>query len=117
MSFNDLKKKSQETYSKLSDSLKNENAYPKDERLWYPATDKAGNGSAVIRFLPAPAGEDEPWVKLIRHSFKEQSSSQTRSPNSRIVSGTRISKKIRHSIAVRSVRCSTTRISTSSRIL
>ncbi len=27
-----------------------------DERLWKPQVDKAGNGYAVIRFLPAPQG-------------------------------------------------------------
>jgi hypothetical protein len=25
-----------------------------DTRMWYPNVDKAGNGYAVIRFLPAP---------------------------------------------------------------
>ena len=29
-----------------------------DERLWKPNVDKAGNGYAVIRFLPAPKGEE-----------------------------------------------------------
>ena len=29
-----------------------------DDRLWKPEVDKAGNGYAVIRFLPAPAGEE-----------------------------------------------------------
>ena len=35
-----------------------------DDRLWKPEVDKAGNGYAVIRFLPAPNGEDIPFVKL-----------------------------------------------------
>ena len=29
-----------------------------DERLWKPQVDKAGNGYAVLRFLPAPEGEE-----------------------------------------------------------
>ena len=29
-----------------------------DDRLWKPEVDKAGNGYAVIRFLPAPDGEE-----------------------------------------------------------
>ena len=33
-----------------------------DERLWKPEMDKSVNGYAVIRFLPAPDGEDLPWV-------------------------------------------------------
>jgi len=32
--------------------------------------DKTGNGYAVIRFLPAPKGEDLPWVKLWNHAFQ-----------------------------------------------
>ena len=41
-----------------------------DERLWKPTMDKSGNGYAVIRFLPAPEGEDLPWVKLWNHAFQ-----------------------------------------------
>jgi len=32
--------------------------------------DKAGNGYAVIRFLPAGGGEDLPWVRFWDHGFK-----------------------------------------------
>ena len=41
-----------------------------DERIWKPTMDKTGNGYAVIRFLPAPDGEDLPWVKLWNHAFQ-----------------------------------------------
>ena len=41
-----------------------------DERLWKPTMDKTGNGYAVIRFLPAPKGEDLPCVKLWNHAFQ-----------------------------------------------
>ena len=41
-----------------------------DDRLWKPEVDKAGNGYAVIRFLPAPDGEDLPWAKLYTHAFQ-----------------------------------------------
>ena len=41
-----------------------------DERLWKPEVDKSGNGYAVIRFLPAPEGEDIPWVKMYSHAFQ-----------------------------------------------
>ncbi len=41
-----------------------------DDRLWKPEVDKAGNGYAVIRFLPAPNGEDLPWAKLYTHAFQ-----------------------------------------------
>jgi len=42
----------------------------KDDRFWYPNVDKAGNGYAVIRFLPAPGDEDVPFVRLFEHGFK-----------------------------------------------
>ena len=41
-----------------------------DDRFWKPEVDKSGNGYAVIRFLPAPQGEDLPWVKMYNHGFQ-----------------------------------------------
>ena len=41
-----------------------------DERIWKPVMDKTGNGFAIIRFLPAPKGEELPWVKLWNHAFQ-----------------------------------------------
>ena len=44
-----------------------------DTRFWAPEVDKAGNGYAVIRFLPAAAvdGDDAlPWVRIFNHGFK-----------------------------------------------
>jgi len=48
----------------------------KDDRFWYPEVDKAGNGYAVIRFLPGPSidGEDSaPFVKYFSHGFEAPS--------------------------------------------
>ena len=42
----------------------------RDQRLWKPEVDKSGNGYAVLRFLPAPKGEDVPWVKIYDHGFQ-----------------------------------------------
>ena len=41
-----------------------------DERIWKPVMDKTGNGFAIIRFLPAPKGEELPWAKLWNHAFQ-----------------------------------------------
>ena len=41
-----------------------------DNRFWKPEVDKAGNGYAVIRFLPAPVGEDIPFVRIWDHGFQ-----------------------------------------------
>ena len=41
-----------------------------DDRLWKPQVDKGGNGYAVLRFLPAPEGEELPWVRVFNHAFQ-----------------------------------------------
>jgi len=41
-----------------------------DEGYWKPTVDKAGNGSAIIRFLPAPPPETIPFVSFYRHAFE-----------------------------------------------
>ena len=44
-----------------------------DTRFWQPEVDKAGNGMAVIRFLPAPAADGDdalPWVRTFSHGFQ-----------------------------------------------
>ena len=75
MSFSDLKKQS--SLGSLTQKLVKEvekqnggNSGGADDRLWKPEMDKSGNGYAVIRFLPAPEGEDLPWVKLFSHAFQ-----------------------------------------------
>ena len=41
-----------------------------DERIWKPTVDKAGNGYAVLRFLPAAEDADLPWARYWDHGFK-----------------------------------------------
>jgi hypothetical protein len=41
-----------------------------DDRFWYPEVDAAGNGGAVIRFLPPPVGEDSPCARVFSHRFQ-----------------------------------------------
>ena len=41
-----------------------------DERIWKPTVDKAGNGYAVLRFLPAAEGQELPWARYWDHGFK-----------------------------------------------
>jgi hypothetical protein len=74
-SFADLKKSRKTSLESLiSETSKlNGNAEQKrgdDDRFWKPTVDKAGNGYAVIRFLPAPAGEDMPFVRVFNHGFQ-----------------------------------------------
>ena len=41
-----------------------------DDRFWKPTVDKAGNGYAVLRFLPGDAEAATPWVRYWDHGFK-----------------------------------------------
>jgi hypothetical protein len=74
MSFENLKKQS--SIGSLTAKLVKEvekmstTASSGDDRLWRPEMDKTGVGSAVIRFLPAPEGEELPWAKMYSHAFQ-----------------------------------------------
>jgi len=75
MSFADLKKQSKlgnltAKLVKEVEKMNNNGGSSGDERLWKLECDKSGNGYAVIRFLPAPNGEDLPFVKLYSHAFQ-----------------------------------------------
>jgi len=75
LSFAELRASRADNLAKLSTQLAKVNSNQSfksddDERLWKPTLDKAGNGFAVIRFLPAPAGEDDPFVRMFSHGFK-----------------------------------------------
>lgn len=73
MSFSNLKLSSKNSVSSLSEKMNSEKkggGFEADTRYWSPELDKAGNGFAIIRFLPAPDGEDAPYVKLYSHGFK-----------------------------------------------
>jgi hypothetical protein len=74
MSFANLKKQSK--LGSLTEKLvkevekMNTSGGSADDRFWSLTVDKAQNGYAVIRFLPAPDGEDLPFVKLYSHAFQ-----------------------------------------------
>ena len=75
MSFADLKKQSKlgsltAKLVKEVEKMNNNGGSNGDDRLWKLECDKSGNGYAVIRFLPAPEGEDLPFVKLYSHAFQ-----------------------------------------------
>ena len=74
MSFANLKKQSNlgSLTSKLVKEVEkmNNTGGGGDDRLWKPEMDKTGNGYAVIRFLPAPDGEELPWAKMYSHAFQ-----------------------------------------------
>ena len=73
-SFADLKSSRLAQTQKLTEQLLkisgSQQQNDDSDLFWQPKTDKAGNGSAVIRFLPAPKGEDVPFVRVFSHGFK-----------------------------------------------
>lgn len=73
LSITELKKQKKSSLEKLNQKLQELSAptYQDDSsKYWKPEVDKAGNGFATIRFLPAPKGEDIPFVRYWMHSFK-----------------------------------------------
>ena len=74
MSFASLKKQSKLGYTdrlvKEVEKMNSTSSGGADDRFWKPEMDKTGVGSAVIRFLPSPDGEELPWAKIYSHAFK-----------------------------------------------
>ena len=71
-SFKDLKQNRMDNLKNLTKQVEKLAEKPsyEDDRIWKPEKDNTGNGYAIIRFLPAPTGEDVPWVRLWTHGFK-----------------------------------------------
>ena len=72
MSFAKLKQQRAQAIQKLVSAAETttEKKNYGDDRMWAPTVDKAGNGYAVIRFLPAAESEDLPWARFWDHGFK-----------------------------------------------
>jgi hypothetical protein len=75
-SFSQLKKSSISNLDNLTQELNklsegsSAKTFGPDERLWKLTVDKAQNGHAVIRFLPAAKGESLPWVRKFSHGIQ-----------------------------------------------
>ena len=73
-SFDALKKSRSASLDKLNQQLDkiSSKSYsdPNEGKYWKPTRDKAGNGFAIIRFLPAPQGEEMPFVRIWDHGFQ-----------------------------------------------
>jgi hypothetical protein len=70
----DLRKQRTSDFSNITAALTKKTEYAKDdEGFWKLTRDKAGNGSAVIRFLPKHADDELPWVQIYSHAFKNSS--------------------------------------------
>jgi hypothetical protein len=76
MDINTLRKMRGTNFAKISGEFEkianpqSESKSYQDDRLWKLEADKAGNGTATIRFLPNPNGDDLPWVRVFNHGFQ-----------------------------------------------
>ena len=75
MDFSQLKSASSKDFTSLVNAAQDAGGTQQkksyvDERMWKPTIDKSGNGYAVIRFLPQPAGEKLPWARYWDHGFQ-----------------------------------------------
>lgn len=74
-SFSELKRSRSNSLKTLIDETNklaagNKPQGQQEDRFWKPTVDKAGNGYAVIRFLPAAEGDELPWVQTWNHGFQ-----------------------------------------------
>lgn len=72
MSFENLKRNSG-SFNKLKERIQADKQGAKsykDDRFW-KLTVKDGNGSAIIRFMPAPDGEEIPYALRYEHAFQD----------------------------------------------
>jgi hypothetical protein len=73
-SFSALKRQRNSSLERLTKEINKlankEQGSKEDDRYWQPEVDKAGNGYAIIRFLPAPQNEELPWVRIWNHGFQ-----------------------------------------------
>jgi hypothetical protein len=76
MDINTLRKMRNSDFGKISSEFEkianpqSESKSYQDDRFWKLEADKAGNGTATIRFLPTAEGDDLPWVKIFSHGFQ-----------------------------------------------
>lgn len=72
--FAALKKNRSKSLEKLTEQLEKigSKGYsdPNEGKFWKPTRDSAGNGFAIIRFLPAPGDEDMPFIRIWDHGFQ-----------------------------------------------
>ena len=69
MRNNDFSKISGE-FDKIANPQTTEKKSYDDNRFWRLEGDKAGNGTATIRFLPRVEGDELPWVRIFSHGFQ-----------------------------------------------
>jgi len=74
LSIADLRALRTKGFGQITEALNKKSEYARDDEGYFKLTaDKAGNGSAVIRFLPKHADDELPWVIYHSHGFQGDS--------------------------------------------
>lgn len=87
MSIAALKRQSQSVTAAITKALNDakSNTSYQEENFWKPYIDpEKGIGQAIIRFLPAPDGEELPFVKVLGYSVKNHATNRYYINNSRM---------------------------------
>jgi hypothetical protein len=73
-SFEMLKKNKSNSLKKLTEQIEKisskKYSNPHEDKFWSPTKDSAGNGFAIIRFLPPVENEDMPFIQIWDHGFQ-----------------------------------------------
>ena len=71
LSIADLRALRSKGFGQITEALNKKSEYARDDDNFFKLTaDKAGNASAVIRFLPKHADDELPWVTYYSHGFQ-----------------------------------------------
>jgi len=96
--FSTLKKDRQKSFDSLTQKLASgNNNKQKDARYWTVTRDAAGNGSAIIRFLPTSPDGTEPYVVTYDHGFQDPKTGKYYIENSLNTIG--LSDPVNHTLA------------------
>lgn len=65
-----MKQEFQKLKAKVIASAATKTVIKDSDGYYQPFTDKNGNGSAILRYLPALPNEESPFVQLLNHAFQ-----------------------------------------------
>jgi hypothetical protein len=71
LSIADLRALRSKGFGQITEALNKKSEYARDDENYFKlVADKAGNASAVLRFLPKHADDELPWVTYFSHGFQ-----------------------------------------------
>ena len=69
--FDDYLKNRETQQTRIKENISSKGSSFKDDRFWKPTFhEDTGTGYAVVRFLPGKDANENPWVKIFDHYFR-----------------------------------------------